>query len=160
MSCDIRINIKRLHPDCLQDFLQAIGWSGDLRGIIRIMNELAAVTDRYTICLDVSSEIAPHLGIECATRPHSWQPLLDHLIAKGISSKSKCNAILEWPGQIYPAGRFWQWRGASGPRHVVSGIGNGSRICAGRLSSRSPDRSPWHGSGSACTGRISIYGLG
>ena len=56
--------------------------------------------------------------------------------------------------------RLRERRVSSAPRHVVSRIGNGSRLRARRVSAGAAAYSAWNGSCSECTGCFSIYGSG
>lgn len=103
----LRVNIKRLPPDGLISYLQAVGWQGETTAVEALMRQLFELCDRITVCLDVGNKIYPQIGLECIfiKQPPSeprWSILLDYLVKLGLCDREKREALLHWPGQTHP----------------------------------------------------------
>lgn len=60
-------------------------------------------TDRYHLSFDVGTSIGPRIGLECGfvRLPHReprWLALFDRLVAAGLASAEKLDAVFAWPG--------------------------------------------------------------
>ncbi|MBE9198374.1 MULTISPECIES: hypothetical protein [unclassified Nodularia (in: cyanobacteria)] len=110
----LRVNVKRLQPHFLIPYLQQIGWQGDTVKVAELMEELFALVDRITVCLDVGDQIYPQIGLECIflNQPDSesrWAIFLDYLVERGLCEVQKREALLNWPGQINPLNSPAPW---------------------------------------------------
>ncbi|MEB3826589.1 hypothetical protein [Phormidium sp. CCY1219] len=116
----LRVNVKRLQPDGLIPYLQAVGWPGETTELEALMKELFALCDRITVCLDVGNKIYPQIGLECIflKQPPSeprWSILLDYLVELGLCERKKGEALLNWPGQTHPMNSQAVW-----PRKLIA----------------------------------------
>jgi hypothetical protein len=119
----LRINVKRLGPDRLGPYLQGVGWWEALDGTVRqaawdqaaeTMSQLHRLVDRITVGFDVGARVYPRLGFECvaAGQPPAeprWGTFLDELVAQGMCTVSKRDALLAWPGVTVPSEDDGPW---------------------------------------------------
>ena len=92
----------------------------------------------------------PHIGLEISTLPDGltcydgwlasarsdWQPLLEHLVDRGLCRPHKAEALLEFCGLdrlIGPAGVLNVYRAIVGPKIVVSDAGVQAKAYVGVL---------------------------
>ena len=100
----MRLNLGRVIPEHLQEYLAAIGWQGDIDAAGAVARELSPVTDSLDLALDVTAQgPAQRLGMECflSAQPDDeprWRSLLETLLKKGLCSEEKAGALLRWPG--------------------------------------------------------------
>jgi len=110
----LRVNIKRLQADLLIPYLQQIGWQEETNELEILMQQLSALVDRITVCLDVGQQIYPQIGLECIfiqQPPHEsrWAVFLDYLVEHNLCEPRKREALLNWPGQSNPVNSMAPW---------------------------------------------------
>ncbi len=87
------------------EYLAEVGWSGsgtDLRGVLE---PVARIVDRVCLDIDAGETVHPKVGLECyfngnrqpRTEPR-WAELLDLLVADGLCTPEKREALLAYPG--------------------------------------------------------------
>ena len=119
----LRLNVKRLGPDRLVAYLRGVGWSeagdgamaeGALDQAQEMMSRLHRLVDRITVALDVGKRVYSRLGFECvvAGQPPAeprWATFLDELVAQGMCTVRKRDALLAWPGVTGPSDDDGPW---------------------------------------------------
>ena len=119
----LRVHVRRLSPDLLAPYLLGVGWPGPAREAEEWMTGLAARVDRVSLCLDVGNQIEPTLGFEAvimqqpnevqADEQQCWPLFLDDLVAQGLCTPARRDAVLDWPGPPHGSGqritvrRYW-----------------------------------------------------
>jgi hypothetical protein len=106
----LRVCVHELGLDPALDYLAAVGWAGDLEAVRRRIEPLARIADRLTVCFDLDTAVGPRAGFELylahlrqpAVEPR-WAELLARLVADGLSTDAKREALLAVPGQTLPA---------------------------------------------------------
>lgn len=79
------------------NFYKKIGWIGSVNELKSLLNDLAQYCDRIDLDIDIGSEIAPKIGLECYLERQpslnpKWQLFLEYLLEKGlvIPEKKRC----------------------------------------------------------------------
>ncbi|MFL5865796.1 MAG: hypothetical protein ACJ766_01695 [Thermoleophilaceae bacterium] len=110
----LRVNVARLEPEGLGDYLDRVGWPGRPAEPVELMERLDPLADEVTICLDVGDELLPRLGFECrlVEQPpleRRWAELLGELVEAGWCTDEKRDALLGWPQLVLPreGGNGW-----------------------------------------------------
>jgi cyclopropane fatty-acyl-phospholipid synthase-like methyltransferase len=103
----LRVNVKRLAPAQVAPYIQQLGRHETASSLHCWMTELYPLVDRITVCLDISAEVLPAVGLECILRDQPqheprWRTLLDRLVEEGICLPEKRDASLIWPGATTP----------------------------------------------------------
>ncbi len=100
-----RINLGDLEAEDLLDYLQKIKWPGDIKSVKKQLDEMDNYFDYYVFGIDVGEKIYPTLGFESYFQDPKpvgeprWAPALDYLEKKGMVTKKKKEALLDFPGQ-------------------------------------------------------------
>ena len=116
----LRVNIKRLQVNTWFDYLERVGWSGNIIETQALITELFDIADRITVCIDIQAEVFPQISFECiflgqANNNSGWTRLLDKLVEYGLCSAVKRDALFAWPAMINPSNTHQQW-----PAHLVA----------------------------------------
>jgi hypothetical protein len=103
----LRLNVKRLEPDDVGDYLQRVGWPGDADEPLELFRRLHPHVDLVAPCLDVAEHVGERIGFEChlERQPPAesrWEALLDELVGSGWCTSEKRDALLAWPGRVVP----------------------------------------------------------
>lgn len=113
----VRLNLKGLTPHTLFPLLDALGWSGP-RAVLKALAEmLFPLVDGLMIDLDAGHDLYPTLGVELfferqpAQEPR-WSQLLDRLVHHGLCTPAKRDAVLQWPGMLFPPDTSSPWPAA------------------------------------------------
>lgn len=109
----VRLEIYGLEPAAMIAYLGR--WAPAAAG--RQIAEIAPLVDRcdrYHLSFDVAGDLSPRLGVECGFErlPHrepGWSNLLDRLVAAGLCSAAKRDAVLAWPGTDTPWTAAARW---------------------------------------------------
>jgi hypothetical protein len=92
-------------------YLERLGWRGPWDEVQEILTTLHRDADDVGIQLDLGAVPLPVLGIQFyyAARDPRWRPLLDGLVARGVCTPAKRDAVLAWPGRerLTLPGRKW-----------------------------------------------------
>jgi squalene-hopene/tetraprenyl-beta-curcumene cyclase len=110
----LRVHVSGVPLWALGDYLAAARWPGDADRAIAAARLLLDHGDSLVLCLDVVGELLPRLGLECFFAQRRgidprWQPLLARLVATGLSSAEKTEALISWPRIITPAEEGPPW---------------------------------------------------
>ncbi len=101
----IRLFINKIEADQIIAYLQNIGWSEDPSKLIKIIEEIDQLVDRYVISFDVTEQgIGPKIGIECSfdtpayDSVSQWNEFLEFLVQQGLCLPEKMEALLSYSG--------------------------------------------------------------
>lgn len=98
----VRLELFGHDPTIMIDFLARAVASEAARRLA----DLAALlrdADRYHLSFDIGTSTVPRLGLECGfvRLPHQeprWRALFERLVAAGLASAKKRDAVFAWPG--------------------------------------------------------------
>jgi hypothetical protein len=98
----VRIELYGLEPADMVRYLEDLASPGLAAQVARL-SPLVQDADRYHLSLDLADDILPRIGVECGWRrlPHRdprWRRFLDRLVAAGLVTFEKRDAVLAWPG--------------------------------------------------------------
>ena len=87
------------------EYLAGVGWPGSGADLRRVLGPVARIVDRVCLDIDAGETVHPKVGLECyfdgnrqpKTEPR-WRILLDHLVANGLCTPEKREAMLAYPG--------------------------------------------------------------
>lgn len=104
----LRVNVKGLNAQTVVPFLERIEWSGEIIELKTLWEQVHAHVDSITLCLDVSEQVLPRVGLECIlTKPPSreprWNEWLAWLVEEKLCTTEKREALREWDVTITPA---------------------------------------------------------
>lgn len=99
----VRVNIKGLTTRLLENYLNVIGWPGQIDVLTNLVDDVSRFTDYHVITFDIGDTILPRIGVECflnrqPPKESRWSQLLDLMVDKGICTTQKKDALLSWPG--------------------------------------------------------------
>jgi len=116
----LRMNVRGLLPEQLLDYLMQIGWKDSSNTLEVLISNLSELVDNIFLSCDIGETVLPKIGLECflSKQPKyepRWQLVLDYLVAKGLCTPAKQNALLAWPGfsqkasqpEIWPNNLNW-----------------------------------------------------
>lgn len=100
---EVRLHIKGIPALEIPRYLQQIGWKRDTDRLMSSIETLSNFVDYFTLDLDIGEEIGLQVGLECYLEKQPpnesrWFFFLDYLVAEGICSSAKKDALLGWPG--------------------------------------------------------------
>lgn len=103
----LRLNLGGFSPGAMARFLLACDWPGDPQRLLHDLRPIASRCHAIELCLDLHrSGISARLGLECfglSPRPlcqGDGGDLLDHLIALGLCSPARCDALRAWTAAL------------------------------------------------------------
>ncbi|MEH2424171.1 MAG: prenyltransferase/squalene oxidase repeat-containing protein [Nostoc sp.] len=110
----LRINVSKLPIYQIGSYLQQIGYIQETNEIEKLVNKLLDTFDHVRLCLDVGTKIYPQIGLECFFEQQSgleprWSPFLDDLVAKGLCTPKKRDALIAWVGYTTPRNSKEPW---------------------------------------------------
>lgn len=113
----VRVNIKHIPADGILSFLRSLEWKANDVELEALLVSLASFTDGITVCLDIGREVAPRVGLECFLnsdfgREARWAGFLQNLVAHGLCSSEKAEALMTWPGYTAPDSISAPWPAA------------------------------------------------
>ena len=149
----VRIQVDGISAGGVPGFLSRIGWAGPIPLAERTLADMLAAAARFSLALDVApSGPMPHIGLEMSpfTRGlgsfdewlgsvrSDWQPLVEHLVDRGLCLPSKGDALLEfcgvdWLWGIDGAPALKVYRTIVGPKVIVSDDGVQAKAYAGMI---------------------------
>ncbi len=109
----LRVNVKGLGFEGMEGYLSEIGYRAPRIDLHPLLERVATMVDRVTLCLDVGAHIFPRLGFECLAlqQPHTF---MDYLVECGICTLAKRDGMFAWSGYLDPPGSDGAW-----PDHLV-----------------------------------------
>jgi len=99
----IRFVISDMRGGQCVPWLERAGWRDSGERFTSVIRSLAPLGDRLQLGFDVGDAIGPRVAVECSfgtqlpTAPR-WRALVEHLVAVGLCTQSKADAMLAWPG--------------------------------------------------------------
>jgi hypothetical protein len=110
-----RIMILGIPAEAQADYLLSIGWRGDVRELAGILRGLGSDTREVGLSLELAPELQPRVGLELRldgppVDPEGRRRPLDALVARGLCTPAKRDALLGWAGQVTPGnagGKRW-----------------------------------------------------
>ncbi|MBW7885000.1 MAG: hypothetical protein H3C34_20665 [Caldilineaceae bacterium] len=90
-------------PDAVA-YLRRIGWPGELARVRDLLDPVSMWTTHVGLSLNIGAEVQPYLGLEMLnwTLPPapraSWRSCLNTLVARGLCTPAKQDALLAYPG--------------------------------------------------------------
>lgn len=100
----VRLVVMGLHPQDIPNYLGRIGWQDPSHCLEPLVTFLADQVDSINVLdIDVGETIFPKIGLECFFKQQPnheprWQAFLDALVAQGLCTSAKHQALLNWPG--------------------------------------------------------------
>ena len=122
----LRVNIKHLPADEILAWLECVGWPGSREEAVALLAGLCGFVDAVTVCLDVGREISPRIGFECFLqwqpgRETRWAAFMASLVARGVCTEEKADALMSWPGYTDPSSTSAPWPAALVAQSLVAG---------------------------------------
>lgn len=137
----VRLELYGLGPAAMAGYLRPVVSTAAAERVESVVH-LVAGADRFHLSFDVGEKISPRIGVECGLRRQPrreprWAELLDRLVAHGLASRAKVDALLTWPGQdsLWTAPDRWS-------EAAVSLGGHGVRCLSHLKLVLHPDRPP------------------
>jgi hypothetical protein len=132
----VRVCVANVRTAGIGAYLAGIGWPGPVDELARMLGPLSSFPVLMALGLDVGPAILPRIGVEYypewERRPWidpRWMALLDHLVAAGLCTPQKRDALLAWPGRTY-ARFLWISTVLRGLNHVKLVYQPGTSLCA------------------------------
>jgi hypothetical protein len=103
-TSQIRLVMKRMHPNQIIPYLNSIGWTDETNGLSSLIDELAKYITRIVLHISVGEKIDNKIGIECSFYPDlynketRWTDFLTFLTEKGLCLSKKKSAVVHFPG--------------------------------------------------------------
>lgn len=99
----LRLCLRGVAPRAIPAYLAAIGWPGPQPALEALIAEVAPLTDRILINLDMSDTMHGKLGLECyldhdADLRTRLPTFLGYLRERGLCTDVKANALAAWYG--------------------------------------------------------------
>lgn len=99
----VRVNVCGISAEQLSDYLKQIGWSDPSDTFSSLVSTLPRFTDFITLSFDVGDRVYPRIGLECFLKEQPkadprWQLFLNYLVAEGLCTLAKRDALLAWEG--------------------------------------------------------------
>jgi hypothetical protein len=101
-----RLYVKELSRVQVTQWLETNGWPGDLGVLSSALAELAPWVRAFGLGVEMAeSGMQARIGIEIYRREQgSWLPALDWLVAHGLCSSARREALLAWPSRTAVTG--------------------------------------------------------
>ena len=100
----IRIVIKRIDPDQIIPYLNAIGWFDEKTGLSDLLNEIKKYSNCIRLHINISETIDKKIGLECFISPDryqkdaDWSQFMEYLVRKDLCKPDLRSALLNFPG--------------------------------------------------------------
>ncbi|RKH35007.1 hypothetical protein D7V93_43435, partial [Corallococcus llansteffanensis] len=109
----LRLCLRGVPLAQLGSSLRRAGWSGQPAELDALVEDARPFIDEVTLDVDVGDDLHPKLGLECILdrdpSPARWKRWLDHLVANGLCTPLKRDALLTWPGMSSPLNHPGPW---------------------------------------------------
>ncbi len=112
----LRLCVRGLAAHEIVPFVQHLGWAGSIVDLRALIGELAAVSDRLDLDIDVTEDarLDPRLGLECyfGTDRHTGERLrkMQHyLTARALCTEAKGHALLVYQGLTHQDTHAANW---------------------------------------------------
>jgi hypothetical protein len=116
-----RICVCGIKSAMIPAYLEELDWPGNLAAIKDLLATLEPLADRINLDLDLTSDpgaaVHPGIGLECAVNDNFGlgASLLDHLLANGLASAERQDALHHYVGAAVPVEECW-------PRHIRESV--------------------------------------
>ncbi len=120
VSSAIRLELFGLDPLAMVRFLQRIEVAG-LAQQVRDVTPIISRCDRFHLSIDLGDGVAPRIGLEGGFQrlPHrepGWRTVFDRLVANGLCTPDKREAVFNWPGYETRETLGRQWPSSAEPK--------------------------------------------
>jgi Prenyltransferase and squalene oxidase repeat len=110
----IRLHVSRVPLGGLEGLLAGVGWEPQPGPALSAAALLLDYGDSVIVCLDILAGRVVRVGLECFfDQKHGldrrWPALLERLVASGLCSRAKAQALLRWPGTLTPLDSPGPW---------------------------------------------------
>ena len=110
----VRVNLRGIRPEDLEDVLARLGWPGDTARAADLFDRLVGLTGRVAVALDFAPAIQPTIGFEAALPDFPegeprWRGLFDRLCADGLCTQEKRAALERLGARLYPEEKGQDW---------------------------------------------------
>lgn len=101
----LRIYVRDIPPLEVSEYLQAVGFPGNIEEAQRLGGALSQKTSRLNLQLEILSVeeagLSPRLSLECKIdrKTGSWIPLLTYLVAENLCTLENKTHLLNWPAK-------------------------------------------------------------
>ncbi len=102
---DVRVCVYPLCWEEIAPYLERIGWPGPRDDVVEVLAPFCQRAVRLGLAVDVGESVGSKIGLECYLdeRPHPrpdprWPAFLEQLVAEGLCTVDKRDALLGWPG--------------------------------------------------------------
>lgn len=102
----IRFCIHGLNFSQIENYLNQIGWVGDISELKKIITSIADILEYCVLDIDVGEQIESTMGIECyvISGPHqifNWNLFLECLVKHGLCTEEKKQGLTKWQGYAF-----------------------------------------------------------
>ncbi len=103
-SEEIRLVIKRIHPDKIVAYLKSLGWTDKDEGLMVLLNEIKKYSNCIRLHVNIGDHVDPKIGLECFISPDKyhngkgWGDFLDYLVKNKLCLPNLKSALLDFPG--------------------------------------------------------------
>ena len=101
----VRVCVYPVRPEQIVPYLQRIGWLGPLDEVADVLAPFCHMAVNLALNVDAGDGVGPKIGLECYLDERRdpqlgprWPALLEHLVAHGMCTPEKHDALLGWPG--------------------------------------------------------------
>ena len=103
---DVRVCVVPLRWEEIAPYLERIGWPGPRDEVVDMLAPFCHRAARLALDVDVGEDVGPKIGLECCYLDECqnpqldprWPALLEQLVAEGLCTVDKRDALLGWPG--------------------------------------------------------------
>lgn len=110
----VRLVITPVSKAAIAEFLAVQDWPEGSPSTDEALALLPEAAEQLGLSLDVAERLVPRVGVEYYPGPldadlPAWQDALDALVASGLCSEPKRDALLRWPGHVEPTDTTEDW---------------------------------------------------
>ncbi len=121
----VRVCVYPVQVEQIGEYLAKIGWTGPADKVADVLAPFCAFATNIALDVDVGERVSPKIGIECylddrrrARVEPGWTAFLDHLVAQGMCTAAKRDALLAWPGTQHTSQFIWPSVFIRGLNHI------------------------------------------
>jgi hypothetical protein len=121
----VRVCVYPVQVEQIGEYLAQIGWTGPANVVADVLGPFCAFATNIALDVDVGERVSPKIGIECylddrrrARVEPGWMAFLDHLVAQGMCTAAKRDALLAWPGTQHTSQFIWPSIFIRGLNHI------------------------------------------